>query len=95
MFNCCMYILYSYIVDCSGTSMTSAGTVIYTIPSPATQGTTMQVTCQSGYTWNMALYSGSQTATCVNESNTAQWSISQDASCVGKFNFYISVHIIK
>ena len=86
IFDC--YIL----VDCSGTLLAGAGFVTYTIPSPALQGTTMQVTCQSGYNWNMAPYSGSQNATCVNASNTAQWSISWGSFCVGNIILYSYIH---
>ena len=70
-------------VDCSGASVTGAGRVTYTIPTPAFQGSTMPVTCLPGYVWNVAPFNGSQNATCVNASSTAQWSILGNPTCVG------------
>ena len=75
------YVLYLVsLVDCSTASI--AGPVSYTVPSPATLGTSMNVSCNFGYQWTVTPYNGPQTTTCSNVSGSGQWVIPGGATCV-------------
>ena len=67
--------MVSYAVDCS--TAVISGPFSYTIPSPATQGTLMSVTCAVGYAWTPAPTTGARNANCSN----GQWVIAGGASC--------------
>lgn len=74
-------IVWSHAVDCS--TATLSGLYAYNVPSPAGQGTAMNVSCQSGFAWTSSPYNSVHSATCANVSNSGLWLISGNASCVG------------
>ena len=67
-------------VDCSTSNITGAYT--YTVPSPATLGTLMPVSCNAGYDWDTPPYGTPQTAICKNNTGTGQWQINGGSTCV-------------
>ena len=84
--------VYSLVVDCS--TATISGPYGYNLPSPATQGVIMSVTCQSGYQWSIPPYPAAQNATCTNISGQGQWVIFGGASCLCMFTkIYTSIII--
>lgn len=87
-------ILFSFwcAVDCSTASI--GGQLSYTRPDPETLGSTMDVTCVSGYQWDVSPFSGVQTAKCTDNMGTGSWSIAGNPSCVCML-FSLRVHRTK
>lgn len=82
-----MYSIFYILVDCL--TRTISGPYTYTMPSPASLGTQMSVSCSSGYEWDSAPYYSSQTATCNNNAGTGQWQINGGSTCVCKYLYIV------
>ena len=77
-----VYLLY-YLVDCSGSTLGSAYS--YSPPIPSLLGTSISVTCASGYESSLGASGGSLTANCTNKAGCGTWQIVDDATCMCKF----------
>lgn len=73
--------MLTVLVDCSNSSPSSS--YKYTIPNPATLGSTMLVSCAMGYQWAYVSTNSSLNATCTNITGGAKWIVNGGDSCRG------------